>query len=133
MSAIRVERITERRRSMRVDEGGRVHVTERSSCSSSVPGLDDEFLAPLFGRLLNLSETGLLLELDQPMQIGRIVEVGVELGGSPMTLSGLVTRVCRPRHSDRAHVGIRFVGLTAEARDVIKRAVENGRFVPYLN
>jgi hypothetical protein len=132
MSVVQIERIDqERRRAMRVEEEVRAYVTERRK-TSPVPGMD-EFLAPLFGRSLNLSESGILLELDECLAPGRRVEVGIELDGRKLVLPGIVARVLRPKKSDRVHVGIRFLDIGKEDQETIVRLVEAGRLVPYLN
>jgi hypothetical protein len=130
MAVIQVERIQERRKALRVEDTTRAYLTEKGSLSP-VPGMD-EFLAPLFGKMLNLSETGLLLELEEAVQPGRAVVIGVELDGRRIELDGVVARVCRPRSSP-VHVGIRFRNLSEDARRAIGQAVEAGRFAPYLN
>ena len=132
MAVTQVERIQERRRAMRVEESGRAYLTERTQ-TSPIPGMD-EFLAPLFGRVLNLSETGVLLERDEPVAPGRKVEISIDLAGRELELNAVVTRICRPRcGSGRVHVGLRFAELSNEEREVIARAVEAGKFAPYLN
>ncbi len=131
MAVVQVERINERRRGMRVEENGRAYVTERRPVSP-IPGMH-ESLAPLFGSALNLSESGVLLELEEPIQPGRAVVVGMDLEGRTLEFSGIVTRVCRPRHSQRVHIGVRFTCLTNEAREAIGHAVDAGKFAPYLN
>ncbi len=131
MSVVHIERIGERRRAMRVDEGGRALVTERRSVSP-IPGMD-EFLAPVFGRLLNLSETGILLEVEESIQPGRRLEIVVELGGAKLHLTGIIARVCRPRRSDRVHLAIKLDGLAAEAAETVQRVVASRRFAPQLN
>lgn len=131
MSVIQVERIGERRRALRVEEEGRALVTERREISP-VPGMD-EFLAPLFGRMLNLSETGILLELEESVQPGRRLFLSTEFRGKKVELTGIVARVCRPRRSNRVHIAIKFDRLSDEARETILRIVAAGKLVPYLN
>lgn len=132
MSVVQIERIDqERRRAMRVEEEARAYVTERRKCSP-IPGME-EFLAPLFGRSINVSESGILLELDECLAPGRRVQVGLDLDGRKLVLPGIVARICRPKKSDRVHVGIRFLDLGKEEKAMIVRMVEAGRFVPYLN
>jgi hypothetical protein len=132
MAVIEIERIHERRRAMRVEESGRAYLTERRS-GSPVPGME-EVLAPLFGRILNLSETGLLLELEEPIQPGRRVVIGLELNGRRLEFAAVVTRICRPRGgAGRIHVGLRFAALSPAQRDAILRVVDAGKFAPYYN
>jgi hypothetical protein len=131
VAVIEIERIQERRRAVRVEENGRAYVTEKKGCSP-IPGMD-ESLAPLFGRTLNLSETGVLLELEESMMPGRRVVLGLELDGAEVELAAVVARVCRPRGVSRVHIGLRFVDLDEGLRDRILRLVAAGKFAPYLN
>lgn len=132
MIAIQVERIHERRRAVRVEDGGRAYVTERCAREEPLPELD-EALAPLFGRVANLSETGLLLELDEAVAPGRPVEIGVELEGRVLLIEGVVARLLRARGSTRVHVGVRFGLLPEAARAAIRRRVCARQGRPQLN
>jgi hypothetical protein len=58
---------------------------------------------PLLGRSLNLSASGLLVEADEPCDIGSEVCCLIPLGGQTRTLRG---RVARLQPLDERHVGI---------------------------
>ena len=131
MSAIQIERIDERRRAMRVDQPCRAFVTERRP-QSVIPGWD-ETLAPTFGYTLNVSETGALLSLADPLPLGRRVVVGMELNGERLEAPAVVMRVSRPRSGDGAKVGVRFTRLPQRAKELLLRAVRDGRPAPHLN
>ena len=131
MSAIQIERIDERRRAIRVDQPCRAFVTERRA-ESCVPGWD-ETLAPTFGHTLNLSETGALLALDDPLPLGRAVVVGIELDGERFEAPAVVLRCSRSRAGEGANVGVRFTRLPCRAKELLLRCVRDRRPVPHLN
>lgn len=131
MSAVQIERIDERRRALRVDEPCRVFVTERRP-ECVIPGWD-ETLAPIFGVTLNLSETGALLALDEPLPLGRLVCVGIEVAGHRLELPAVVMRVGRCRSSGVAHVGVRFARVPPRVHERLLAIVRARRPSPHLN
>jgi len=131
MSVIQIERIRERRNAVRVEIDGSAYVTEKRT-TSPVPGMDVTF-SPLFGRILNLSESGVLLELDESLQPGRVLIVGMDVDGQNIELTGTVARVCRPRGSPRVHIGVRFTDVPEKAHDAIRQAVSSRAPSPLLN
>ena len=110
-----VEPIHERRVAPRVDVRCRAQVTEPAE-PAEVPG-DEELLVPLFGSVVNLSETGVLVEVDEPLCYGRAVVVTLEVDGRTLTVAGKVQRTTRLRHCPGLfRLGIEFTGLTDSER-----------------
>jgi c-di-GMP-binding flagellar brake protein YcgR len=131
MSPVEIERIDERRRAVRVDALGRAYVTERRP-KCGVPGLE-ETLAPIFGEVLNVSATGALLAMPEPLPPGRAVVVGLEVDGQCVEAPAVVMRVARPRSGDGARVGLRFARLTPRAESALGRLIRASRRDPLLN
>lgn len=126
-----VQRIHERRVATRVDSESRVILTEPGE-PGAIPG-DEEFLAPLFGTALNLSETGVLVELDEPILTGRPVSISLELDGRVLDLRGRVARSTRVRGSSKVRLGIEFEGLSEAERDAIRERTRRAAVCAYLN
>ena len=127
-----VEPIQERRVAPRVDLRCRAQVTEPTE-AAEVPG-DEEFLVPLFGTAVNLSETGVLLEVDEPLCFGRTVVVTLELDALTLMVSGRVARTTRLRHCPGLfRLGIEFTGLSEAERAAIKVTTRRKVVSAYLN
>jgi hypothetical protein len=126
-----VERIHERRVAPRVDACCRVHVTEPTG-HAEVPG-DEELLAPLFGHAVNVSETGVLVEVDEPLCAGRRVIVTLERDGETLAFEGRVARTTRLRGSPRYRLGIAFCEPAGEAREALRETIRSGLVASYLN
>jgi hypothetical protein len=127
-----VEPIHERRVAPRVAASYRAQVTEPVE-AAEVAG-DEELLVPLFGTVVNLSETGVLVEVDEPLCSGRAVVVTVELEGAALALRGRVARTSRLRHcSSLFRLGIEITALPESARGALRRAVRRRLVSSYLN
>jgi hypothetical protein len=126
-----VERIHERRVAPRVDARYRAHVTEPPE-RADVPG-DEELLAPLFGAAVNLSETGALVEVDEPLCAGRQVVVAIEMDGRTLSLKGRVARTTRLRGAPIFRLGIEFADLDDAAREAIRARIRRGIVSAFLN
>jgi len=74
--------------------------------------------APVVGRILNLSTTGLLLEMDTPLDLGVEVSLTFVVPGSRLLARG-VGRVVR-RAAGRDKWGLRFIILDEGARQALK-------------
>jgi hypothetical protein len=105
------------------------------------PG-DEELLAPLGGHIVNLSITGLLIEIDEAICPGREVRVTAYVDGDPVELHGYVVRVAkRPRQRgepfavdpDRVVLAIELFDLDAATRALVERLVKAHRPHPVLN
>jgi len=71
------------------------------------PGPDTR---PLLGRSLNLSASGLLVEADEPCEVGSELACLIPLGGQTRTLRAQVARL-QQLDQHRVGIGIRFVDL----------------------
>ena len=128
-----VERIPERRIAPRAEAAFRVYVTEPCVAETEVEG-DEELLVPLFGRAVNISETGALVEVDEPLCLGRRVVVTLHLEDGPrLTLRGRVARTTRVRGRETYRLGIGFDPPSAEERSALTDAIREGVVVSYLN
>ncbi len=128
-----IEKIPERRVAPRAVTACRVYVTEPPAPTCDLPG-DEELLAPLFGRAVNLSVTGVLVEVDEPLCLGRRVVVTLELDdGSRVSLRGRVARTTRVRGTALFRLGIGFEAPCARELKAIRDLIRTGITVSYLN
>ncbi len=126
-----VERFHERRHAPRAALRVPAVVSERAA-PADLP-CDEEHLAPLFGESVNVSERGALVEVDEPICLGRPVVVILEVRGQKLRLDGRVARTTRVRGSGRIRIAVEFSEpdvraralLRAEARKVSAQAVFN--------
>ncbi len=83
-------------------------------------------LAPFIGRILNLSSTGLLLEADVPLEVGRELELTFFIPGT-RTQARAVARVVRIAKSrGAARWGLRFTTLAQSGRRALMEYVRRG-------
>lgn len=86
----------------------------------------------LYSYIQNISEMGIFISSDEPMEIGTELDLRFEHDGVALHLPGIVTWV-NPLRSDgesmNPGMGVLFSGLTAENRD---RVVEIVRAIAYL-
>jgi hypothetical protein len=128
-----VERIPERRIAPRAEAACRVFVTEPLVACAELP-CEEELLVPLFGRAVNISETGVLVEVEEPLCFGRRVMTTIELEGGPrLVLRGRVARTTRVRGSPLFRLGIEFDPLPADQREALRDVIREGIISTYLN
>jgi hypothetical protein len=77
---------------------------------------------PLVGRSLNLSAGGVLVEADEPLEVGTALACLIPLGGHTRTLSSRVVRVQALEH-DHVGIGLMFVDLTVADRALLDGVV----------
>lgn len=77
---------------------------------------------PISVRILDISLSGALVESSQPAKEGRRGRLTVDLGGVPILAGVEIRRVSRSRAG--YHVGVMFVALSDEQRQVISRFTE---------
>ena len=126
-----VERIHERRIAPRVEADHRVLLTERLD-TPELP-CDEELLAPLFGAALNISETGILVEVDEPLCIGRRITVTVELDEGRTSLEGRIVRSSLVKGSGRVRLAVEFERVDAGVHEAIRKAIRRGAVCAQLN
>ncbi|GIW71657.1 MAG: hypothetical protein KatS3mg102_1199 [Planctomycetota bacterium] len=125
-----VEPIDERRSALRVEVALRARLHEVPE-PGAWPG-EQEWTEPLYGRVLNISRTGLLFRSAVPVCPGRRVVVVLRCREGHLPVHGRVVRVARGR-GGRHHIGIALEALPQAARRVIARLVESHRVQPELN
>jgi hypothetical protein len=77
-----------------------------------------------FEATVEISEGGMLLEVDGKYKVGDRVEIGLFVPkGSFQTVVGTVVYVLEPSPGDR-HIGVRFLQPSTQLREEIRRYVE---------
>jgi hypothetical protein len=118
---IHIERLEERRVARRAESRLPVVVTER--CEKTALRCDQELLSPLFGETVNLSEVGILVEVDEPVCLGRPVAVTIELPSGNVTLRGRVARYTRVRGTKKIRLGIELHGVDNPTRALLRAEI----------
>ena len=91
----------------------------------SIPGIDGTVRGQVGARLLDLSESGALLQVPAAMDIGIVYDVALDLGGETLWVQADVRR---SRTVDGSHeVGVEFVGVDPHDLDKLKAFVERNR------
>jgi hypothetical protein len=86
---------------------------------TGTPGPD---MRPLLGRSLNLSASGLLVEVDEPCEVGSEICCLIPLGGQTRTLRARVARL-QAMDDNRVGVGMAFLELAASDRALLEALV----------
>jgi len=82
---------------------------------------------PFVGRIVNLSATGLLLEADAPLEIGRELSLTFFVPGTRIRAKVIATVVRRVDGPNALRWGVRFTTLDETARKALKHYVSGGR------
>jgi hypothetical protein len=77
---------------------------------------------PLLGRSLNLSASGLLVEADEPCEVGSELCCLIPLGGQTRTLRARVARL-QALADERVGIGIAFLDLAPSDRELLEGVV----------
>jgi len=124
--------LRERRAALRVDVSIEGFITELEG--QGVFAGDGELLAPLWGRVLNLSKTGLLIETEEPVCPGREVIVSLRIDGVPVEVRGYVVRAIEPMCcADPAAVAVELFDLEPALRARMDEIIGAHRSDPVLN
>lgn len=124
--------LRERRAALRVDVSMDGFITELEE--QGVFAGDGELLAPLWGRVLNLSKTGLLIETEEPVCPGREVSVSLRFDGVALEVRGYVVRAIEPVcDSDPAAVAVELFDLEPALRARMDALICAHRSDPVLN
>ena len=105
--------------------GNDLRLAKRWRCAGKaylVDAQSDEF-SSLAWDVYNISPTGAFLETKGPLPIGSELRLLLELGGRRAEITGRVVRVQEPSWLDVGGVGITFVEPSADAVDVLQRAI----------
>lgn len=86
-------------------------------------GADERYTAYGMGRTLNASESGLLLEVHDPLEPGQALQLTLGLEEDLVELRARVVRV-DPAGEGVHHAGIQFVELDDRGRRVLTRYLE---------
>ena len=84
-------------------------------------GIDPEMQG--MGRTLNVSESGILLETQEPIEPNGTIELTIGLEDNLVTIEG-ETIHCRPTPDHRYSTGIRFSQMNDNARAVLDRYIQ---------
>ena len=85
-------------------------------------GPDAPAARPILGRSLNLSASGLLIEADEPCDVGSELACLIPLGGQTRTLRARVARL-QAMAEHRVGIGVAFVDLTDGDRALLEGIV----------
>lgn len=84
---------------------------------------NDELIKHAMGRTLNVSESGILLEMHFPIDKRQSVSISLALEEDLVNLNGMVVYT-RPGEDNKYEIGIQFRELSADALKTVKRYVE---------
>jgi hypothetical protein len=104
----------EQRRHARYDSLNLLHFAMPSGPVPEMQGM---------GRTLNVSESGLLLETQEPLDSNGTIELTIGLGDDLVTIEG-ETIHCRPTPDHRYNTGIRFSQISDSARVLLDRYIQ---------
>lgn len=104
----------EQRRHARYDSLNLLHFAMPSGPVPEMQGM---------GRTLNVSESGLLLETQEPIEEKGTIELTIGLEDDLVTIEG-ETIHCRPTPDHRYNTGIRFSQMSDNARALLDRYIE---------
>ena len=104
----------EQRRHARYDSLNLLHFAMPSGPVPEMQGM---------GRTLNVSESGLLLETQEPLEANGTIELTIGLEDDLVTIEG-ETIHCRPAPDNRYNTGIRFSQISDSARALLDRYIQ---------
>lgn len=73
--------------------------------------------------IYNISPTGAFLETKGPVPVGAILELRLELEGGRADVRARVVRVQEPSWTDVGGIGVTFLEISDEAREVVSRTI----------
>ncbi|MCX7805105.1 MAG: diguanylate cyclase [Planctomycetota bacterium] len=104
----------------------RRHPRVRVSLPLSIRHAEYREAPPVGGRAVNLSAGGMNMILDRPVEVGSVVGIELSWNGERLELTGrVIWRLTGP--GSLAQAGIKFVNLSAEAREKLEKTIENLR------
>jgi CheY-like chemotaxis protein len=86
---------------------------------------DDDTRGCLVWDVYNIGPTGAFLETKGPLPIGAELRLVLEIGGRSFALRARVARSQEPSWMDVAGVGVEFIGIDAETRAELERAIRD--------
>lgn len=125
--------IDERRAAVRVDADLPACLSETELIDPGAYPGDEEVLAPLFGHVVNLSQTGLLVRTTQPIYRGRRVRIVLHAGEDRLDLVGMIVRSRLLGEQGDSLVAIRIVGIGEREQRALTRLVAARQADPSLN